>query len=232
MHRIFAGLPLAAMLIVAPSPLAAWAATQPETAPVVNVEQIGVEGRVYNGITLGWVIMVGMGLALLLVILTITRAFQDKPLPALKNWLDWAIPGLTIVGLGVAIYLTYIETSKAQAICGPVGDCNAVQNSPYAKLFGLLPVGLLGAIGYVGILAAWLWKRFRSDRLAQIAGPAMFGMALFGTVFSIYLTYLELLVILAVCIWCLSSAVIISLLMLLNLPAVTQWIAVSDEAEE
>ena len=53
-----------------------------------------------------------------------------------------------------------------------------------------------------------------------------------GLVFSIYLTYLELFVIHAVCIWCLSSAVIMALLMLLTLPAATQWVAVSDEEEE
>jgi uncharacterized membrane protein len=57
-------------------------------------------------------------------------------------------------------------------------------------------------------------------------------MALFGTVFSIYLTYLELFVIKAVCIWCLSSAVIMALLMLLTLPAATQWLAVSDQVED
>jgi uncharacterized membrane protein len=59
----------------------------------------------------------------------------------------------------------------------------------------------------------------------------MFGMALFGTLFSIYLTYLELFVIHAVCIWCLASAVIITVLMLLNLPAITLWLAIPDEEE-
>jgi uncharacterized membrane protein len=75
----------------------------------------------------------------------------------------------------------------------------------------------------------WLWRRFHTDSLSKIAGPAMFGMALFGTLFSIYLTYLELFVIHAVCIWCLSSAVSITALMLLSLPHITQWLAISDE---
>jgi uncharacterized membrane protein len=133
--------------------------------------------------------------------------------------------------LGVAIYLTYIEFTNARALCGPVGDCNTVQSSPYAKLFGVIPIGLVGAIGYIVILVAWLWRCHRTDALARIAGPAMFGMALFGTLFSIYLTYLELFVIHAICIWCLSSAVIITALMLLNLPSITQWLAISDEEE-
>jgi uncharacterized membrane protein len=112
-----------------------------------------------------------------------------------------------------------------------VGDCNAVQSSPYARLFGILPIGLLGAIGYIAILVTWLWRRYHTDSFSKVAGPIMYGMALFGMLFSIYLTYLELFVIHAVCIWCLSSAVIITALMLLNLPPITQWLAISDEEE-
>jgi uncharacterized membrane protein len=183
------------------------------------------------GMTLAWGIMIIMGIALILAIVMILRAFQGKPLRELKGWLDIAIPILAIIGLGASIYLTYVEVTQTRALCGPVGDCNAVQSSPYAKLFGVLPIGLVGAFGYTAILVTWLWRRFRTDSLSKIAGPAMYGMALFGTLFSIYLTYLELFVIHAVCIWCLSSAAIITALMLLNLPPITQWLAISDEEE-
>jgi len=183
------------------------------------------------GMSLAWIIMVFMVLALILSIGMILRAFQGIPIGRVKAWLDIAIPVLAIIGLGVSLYLTYVEFTQSRALCGPVGDCNAVQSSPYAKLFGVVPIGLVGAIGYIAILFAWIWRRIRSDSLARIAGPAMFGMALFGTLFSIYLTYLELFVIHAVCIWCISSAVIITVLMLLNLPSVTQWLAISDEEQ-
>jgi uncharacterized membrane protein len=86
-------------------------------------------------------------------------------------------------------------------------------------------------VGYIAILLAWFWQRYRTDALSRIAGPVMFGMALFGTLFSVYLTYLEIYVIHAVCIWCLSSAVIMAALLVLNLPAITQWLAISDEEE-
>jgi uncharacterized membrane protein len=183
------------------------------------------------GMSLAWGIMVFMGIALILVIEMILRAFQGKPIRITNQWLDIAIPVLSIIGLGVSIYLTYVEFTHTSALCGPVGDCNAVQSSPYAKLFGVLPIGLVGAIGYLAISFAWIWRHFRTDSLARIAGQAMFGMALFGTLFSIYLTYLELFVIRAVCIWCLSSAMIITVLMLLTLPSITQWLAASDEEE-
>jgi uncharacterized membrane protein len=180
---------------------------------------------------LGWGVMVILVVAIILAIVMILRAFQGKPLREKKGWLDIAIPILSVIGLGVSIYLTYVEIYHTRALCGPVGDCNAVQSSPYAKLFGVLPIGVVGAIGYIAILFTWLWRRFRTDSLSRISGLIMYGMALFGTLFSIYLTYLELFVIHAVCIWCLSSAVIITVLMLLSLPPITQWLAISDEEE-
>lgn len=183
------------------------------------------------GMALAWGIMILMWVALIAAIVLILRAFQGKPVKEFRGWVNIVIPILSLIGLGASIYLTYIELTHTRAICGPVGDCNAVQTSPYAKLFGFLPIGLLGAIGYIGILAAWMWQRVRNDVISKIAGPAMYGMALFGTLFSIYLTYLELFVIHAVCIWCLSSALIITLLMVLSLPQVTQWLAIPDEEE-
>jgi uncharacterized membrane protein len=160
--------------------------------------------------------MVGLLAALAYAIFAIVWAFNSETTVTVPRWVDILTPVLSILGLGVAIYMTYIETQSVQAICGPLGDCNAVQNSRYATLFGWLPVGLLGAIGYATILAVWLLGRFASGVVKTFAPAAIFAMALFGTIFSIYLTYLELLVIRAVCIWCLSSAVIIALLLVFN----------------
>jgi uncharacterized membrane protein len=130
---------------------------------------------------------------------------------------------LALIGLGVAGYLTYVETQLAEAFCGPVGDCNAVQSSPYARLFGLIPIGALGIMGYLAILVAWAWERFSEDHWSQYAYRFIFVLTLIGTLFSLYLTYLEPFVIKAVCIWCLSSAVIMTLILLLSLfPAVKE----------
>ena len=201
-----------------------------DPARITNTAAVAAAETKSNGMALAWATIIGMFAALLVVGIFVVRAFQGRPLP-LAAWVEWSIPFLAIAGLGVALYLTYVETTSARAICGPIGDCNAVQQSPYAKLFGILPVGLLGAFGYVAILLAWLYRRFRRDRLAHLAGPALFGMGLFGTLFSIYLTYLEIFVIKAVCIWCISSAILITLLMLAGLPPLTQWLAAADEEE-
>jgi uncharacterized membrane protein len=128
---------------------------------------------------------------------------------------------LCLVGLGVAGYLAYVETQMATAVCGPIGDCNTVQSSPYARLFGILPVGVLGVMGYLGLLAAWAGSRLGRGRRARMASLAVFGMAFLGALFSLYLTYLEPFVIQAVCMWCITSAVIMAALLLLSVnPAV------------
>ena len=182
---------------------------------------------VSEGFELAIGIMAGMVVALVYAGATLGRAWHAKrgraPRVTLRvpAWTDALTPVLTIIGLGVAGYLAYVETQAVPAVCGPVGDCNAVQASSYARLLGVLPVGLLGVAGYAAILAAWLRGRLRSDRLADYAQLSVLGMTVFGVLFSLYLTYLEPFVIKAVCAWCLTSAVIMTLLMLLSIgPAV------------
>lgn len=172
-----------------------------------------------NGFTLAIVIMIGMGIALVysLIAFALGKTF---PLP---TWGDWLIPILIVIGIGVAAYLSYVETQSVEAICGPVGDCNTVQQSRYAKLFGILPIGVLGLLGYIVLLASWLARRF-IPKLEKPAAIGFFGMAFFAVIFSLYLTYLEPFVIRAVCIWCLTSAVIVTILLLLGIsPAVLQF---------
>jgi uncharacterized membrane protein len=127
-----------------------------------------------------------------------------------KDW-SWLIPILSIIGLFVAGYLSFVEVTETEAVCGPIGNCNAVQQSPYAILFGFLPVGILGLLGYLAIISAWLLRRFGPDRWHGFLTMSMWGMALFGVLFSIYLTFLEPFVIGATCAWCVSSAIIITI---------------------
>jgi len=140
------------------------------------------------------------------------RKVRSTSLPA---WWDWAVLGLCVLGLIVAGYLAYVETTLTEAVCGPVGDCNAVQQSEYVLLFGLIPIALFGLAGYVVILALWAFGKFGRGRLAELAPVGLLGLALFGTAFSIYLTFLEPFVIGATCSWCLTSAVGMTLVLLL-----------------
>ncbi len=189
-------------------------ASTPIAVPVEQTAETANNSR-SNGFSLAMVVLAGMVVGIIYVIYALLKDSEyEGSQPA--SWTEWLIPIVALVGLGVAGYLTYIETQSVEAICGPVGDCNAVQSSSYARVFGILPVGILGLLGYAAILMAWIIQKVRDDRWADSARLGMLGMALFGTLYSIYLTYVEIWVIEAVCIWCLSSAVLIAVLMLLS----------------
>jgi uncharacterized membrane protein len=123
------------------------------------------------------------------------------------------VPLLVLVGAGVAGYLTYIEATGATAVCGPVGDCNTVNQSEHARLFGMLPVGALGLFGYAAIAVAWAASRYTTEKIGLWARVALLAMAAGGTLFSIYLTFLEPFVIGATCAWCLTSSIIMTALL-------------------
>lgn len=131
--------------------------------------------------------------------------------PAVPPWL---VPSLTVVGMGVAAYLSFVEVTGQSAVCGPVGDCNAVQQSPYAHLFGILPVGVLGLVGYAAILAAWGLERGGPRVARRPTLRLRWAMAFGATAFSVYLTFLEPFVIGATCMWCITSSVVVALLLL------------------
>lgn len=136
-----------------------------------------------------------------------------------QNLPNWLFPLIALAGIAVAGYMLYIETGSNDAVCGAVGNCNLVQQSEYAELFGILPIGLLGIVGYAAILLTW-WLAQRVDDPENMQST-LFGLTLFGTAFSIYLTFLEPFVIGATCAWCLTSALLMLLLLWLQAPLKT-----------
>jgi uncharacterized membrane protein/thiol-disulfide isomerase/thioredoxin len=136
-----------------------------------------------------------------------------SPTSRLPPWPRWSIPALLPIGLGVAAYLSFVEVNQVAAVCGPVGDCNAVQQSPYATLFGLIPMAVLGLAAYVTIGLAWALQHFGPHRWRRLGALSTLGLTLGGTLFSIYLTFLEPFVIGATCLWCLTSAIVMTLML-------------------
>ena len=188
----------------------------PSPGSAATIPSGGALSQAFEGFGLGLVVMIGLVLAVTYAIAVVVLAVVGRTVPPGPAWITFFVPVLCTIGLGVAGYLTFVETRQVAAVCGPVGDCNTVQASPYAKLFGLLPVGLFGFFGYLAILSAWVVGLVGRGRLADLAAVAIFAFSLFGVLFSIYLTYLELAVILAICIWCLTSAVILAILLVLT----------------
>ena len=171
------------------------------------------------GNLLAILLLVGMLAVLVFAIVRAVQAWPDLsqglPPDSRRGWQDWAVAGLCLVGLGVSIYMAFVETTHTTAVCGPVGDCNTVQQSEYALLFGRLPIGVLGFLGYAAMLVVWAGRRWGRGSLPRLSDLALFAMALFGTLFSIYLTFLEPFVIGATCIWCLTSALCMTLILLI-----------------
>jgi uncharacterized membrane protein len=108
---------------------------------------------------------------------------------------------LAVLGALISAYLTWTHYAGLTPVCTGSGEgCETVQSSRYASILGI-PVALLGLIGYGGLIfAAAVWRE---------AGIYLgFLISLVGTLFSSYLTYLEIFVIGALCQWCLASAAI------------------------
>ena len=164
------------------------------------------------GNTLAIIVLVGMLLSVIGIIKLLGPVSGRVQFTRPSLW----IPILCLAGGVVAAYLVYVETAQVHAVCGPVGDCNTVQQSQYARLFGVLPIGILGLAGYLALLGAWMVGRYGTERLARLGSMALLGMSSVGVLFSIYLTFLEPFVIGATCAWCLSSAVIMTALMWLS----------------
>src|SRR5262249_49731882 len=105
---------------------------------------------------------------------------------------------LTLIGIGIAGYLTYVHYEGLSPICAINEGCEKVQSSRYAKVGGV-PVPLIGLIGYCAIFVSLMIR----GELARLATAAM---AIGGFAFSVYLTALELFQIHAICQWCVGSA--------------------------
>lgn len=138
-----------------------------------------------------------------------------------QTWQDALFWLLTLIGLGIAAYLTYVETKQIAAFCGPVGNCNRVQTSPYAMLFNIAPVGALGILAYIVMGVSMLISKQDWGKISNLITPRIvFGVAFCSVIFSLYLTYLELFRIQAICSWCIMSAIVTAGLFIISIELV------------
>jgi uncharacterized membrane protein len=124
-------------------------------------------------------------------------------------WRGRAMVMLAALGAAVAGYLTWAHYSGALALCAGAGGCEAVQASRFATVAGV-PVALLGLGLYLALLGLAVWRTGRGLAAPGGVALALFGLALAGTLYSAYLTYLELRVIGALCPWCVGSAALVT----------------------
>lgn len=137
--------------------------------------------------------------------------------PGNERTLRYTAGALCVLGLAIAGYVAYktvILNELPPCVAGSSG-CAIVENSDYSHIFGI-HVSIFGVIGYAMILGTTVWQ---GDR----ARVAAFALSLIGFGFSLYLTYLELWTIKAICQWCVGSAVVMTLLFIVNVTRVFSY---------
>ena len=128
-----------------------------------------------------------------------------------------AIALLALVGLFVALYLWLHALGFGGAIkCGASGGCETVQTSRWGVFLGL-PVAFYGVVGYLALLVVALASLRPAALPQRLWNVMLVGLASVGLLFTIYLTYLELFVIHAICRWCIGSAVVITAIWVVSL---------------
>ena len=140
----------------------------------------------------------------------------EHPFVRKHNRLRTAEILLSIVGLADSAYLSWIKLAHEESRCiVGLGDCLTVNTSRYSEIFGV-PIALFGLAGYIIIVALLLLESRNSDWQPNTS-MAVFGIALFGTLFSAYLTYIEIVVIRAVCPFCVLSAIVMLSLLIISI---------------
>jgi uncharacterized membrane protein len=116
---------------------------------------------------------------------------------------------LATFGVGVATYIAIADSGGGSPVCIAGGHgCQTVAESSYSHLAGV-NIAIFGIAGYVVLLVCAL---LRGDAFRMTA----FVVSLIGFGYSLYLTYLELFTINAVCQWCVASALLMALLFVTN----------------
>ena len=129
------------------------------------------------------------------------------------NRLPLLLAAMALAGLGISTYLTIAHWGNTSIACAGVGECDFVNTSAYATLGGI-PVSGLGALVYIALVGlALIWNLRRDDERLPVL---YWGVALAGFGYAAYLTFVEVSVLKAFCVWCLTSAGILTASVLLS----------------
>jgi uncharacterized membrane protein len=125
------------------------------------------------------------------------------------------VAALALAGIFISIYLTLYKLGVIGELSCTIGSCETVNTSRWSILLGL-PVAAWGLLFYLDVFVIALlgtMPRFENEPLVSIVLAAEGAI---GVLFSAWLTYLELAVIHAICIWCVTSASIVTLIFLVS----------------
>jgi uncharacterized membrane protein len=127
-----------------------------------------------------------------------------------SEWtLQRAIAFAAALGVAVAAYIAIAEAGGDSPVCLAGGSgCRTVAESSYSEAAGI-NIAIFGVVGYLLLLAT----AFFANDTARFGG---FVVSLGGFGYSVFLTYVEIFKIEAICHWCIASAVLMTILFALN----------------
>jgi len=131
----------------------------------------------------------------------------------MDKWLYRASIALVIIGLLVSIYMTIYKVTSNDSMCLGSGDCSTVNASRYSEVNGI-PVAAIGILGYLAILGVLVFEN-RNSFFKQNGTLLIFGMSLTGFIFTIWLIYVEIALLQAICPFCVTSQVAMTLIFIL-----------------
>ena len=126
------------------------------------------------------------------------------------------VAALALGGIFIAIYLTLYKLGVIGELSCSVGSCETVNTSRWAVFLGF-PVAAWGVFFYLDVFALALIGTLERLEDSPVISWLLVIWTAVGVVFSAWLTYLELAVIHAICIWCVVSAVLVTAIFLLSL---------------
>lgn len=131
----------------------------------------------------------------------------------MDKWLYRASIALVIIGLAVSIYMTIYKISGNDGMCLGSGDCSTVNASRFSEVNGI-PVAVFGIIGYAAILFVHIFET-RNEFFRKNGTLLIFGMGLTGFLFTLWLVYVELVLLNAICPFCVTSQVAMTIIFIL-----------------
>jgi uncharacterized membrane protein len=132
----------------------------------------------------------------------------------MDKWLYRISIGLAVLGLLVSVYMTIFKLTQNTNMCVGSHACVTVNQSIYSTV-GVIPVAVIGVAGYLAILSVLLMET-RNSFLQKNGAMVVFGLALVGFLFTLYLIYVEIALLHALCPFCVTSQVTMTLLFILS----------------
>ena len=123
---------------------------------------------------------------------------------------------LLIAGLIITGYLSYTHLTETSVVCVESGafNCDTVNSSIYSQFMGI-PIAYLGFLADLFMFLVVLLEP-RIALLENYSVMIVFGISLLGFIYHGYLTYVSVTRINALCIWCLSAHVVMTLVLIVT----------------